>query len=163
MTKNQIISDLYLSKEVEEFLLKIQPSYLREDLKQYAFAVLCEKKDSFIIDLSRKNQLKFFLVKIITNSIFSNNSGFLKQHKIKDTELTDDYDLKDYSDEYHEMIQKCVDQAKKIYWYNQELLKLYAEHGTYRKVSVITNIPVKSVHNAIKKAKTQIKNEIWKM
>lgn len=162
-TKNEILSNLFINSEVNELIKKINPEDLRDDLKQYAFAVLCEKPDEFIIDLHNKKQLKYFLVKIISNSIFSNRSGFLTQHK-NNRELNTETipDVIDNNDEYHLMIDKCVIESKKIYWYHKELLQLYAIHGTYRAVSEITNIPVKSIHNAIKKAKEKIKQNIWK-
>ena len=163
LTKNDIISKLYLNKEVDDLISKIKPEDLRDDLKQYAFQVLCEKPDEFIIELNDKKQLKYFLVKIISNSIFSNRSGFLTQHR-NNRELNTDIipDIIDDNESYHQLIDKCVDESKKIYWYHQELLQLYAIHGTYRAVSEITNIPVKSIHNAIKKAKETIKQNIWK-
>jgi DNA-directed RNA polymerase specialized sigma24 family protein len=163
INKNKIITELYISKEVNDFIKKIRPIELQDDLKQYAFTVLCEKSAEFIIELNNKKQLKFFLVKIISNSIFSNRSGFLTQHK-NNNELC--YDVMeetiDQEDHYHELIDKCVIETKKLYWYNQELLNLYSIHGSYRAVAAITNIPVKSIHNAIKKAKQQIKKTIWK-
>ena len=163
LTKNEILTNLYLNNEVDELINKIKPEDLRDDLKQYAFAVLCEKPEEFIIDLNNKKQLKYFLVKIISNSIFSNRSGFLTQHKNSKELLIDIIpDIIDNDDNYHDMIDKCIDESSKIYWYNQELLQLYSIHGTYREVSRITNIPVKSVHNAVKKAKEQIKQNIWK-
>lgn len=161
--KNEIITELYVSKEVNDLIKKIKPVELQDDLKQYAFTVLCEKSSEFIIELNNKKQLKFFLVKIISNSVFSNRSGFLTQHKINDELHLDTIEQQvDHEDHYHEMIDKCVIESKKLYWYNQELLNLYSIHRSYRAVSEITNIPVKSIHNAIKKAKQQIKKTIWK-
>jgi len=161
--KNEIITTLYQSKEVNDFIKKIKPVDLQDDLKQYAFTVLCEKPDEFIIELNNKKQLKFFLVKIISNSVFSNRSGFLTQHKLNDELHVDVMEQQiDTADNYHELIDKCVIETKKLYWYNQELLNLYSIHGSYRAVSEITKIPVKSIYNAIKKGKQQIKKSLWK-
>jgi DNA-directed RNA polymerase specialized sigma24 family protein len=161
--KNDIITALYNSNEVNDLIKKIKPAELQDDLKQYAFTVLCEKPDEFIIELNNKKQLKFFLVKIISNSVFSNRSGFLTQHKLNDELHHDVIEQQvDSSDNYHELIDKCVTESKNLYWYNQELLNLYSIHGSYRAVSAITKIPVKSIYNAIKKAKTQIKKSLWK-
>jgi DNA-directed RNA polymerase specialized sigma24 family protein len=161
--KNEIITALYNSNEVNDLIKKIKPAELQDDLKQYAFTVLCEKPDEFIIELNNKKQLKFFLVKIISNSVFSNRSGFLTQHKLNDELHVDVMEQQvDSSDNYHELIDKCVNESKNLYWYNQELLNLYSIHGSYRAVSNITKIPVKSIYNAIKKAKQQIKKSLWK-
>lgn len=161
--KNDIISELYQSKEVNELISKIRPVELQDDLKQYAFAVLLEKPDAFIIELHNKKQLRYFLVKIISNSVFSNRSGFLKIHKLSDNADIDVIaDIPVDNSSMHEVIGKIHAEIKNVYWYNAELLNLYSEHGSYRKVSEITNIPVKSVYNAIKHAKETIKKNIWK-
>ena len=163
INKNNILTDLFLNKEVDILIKKIKPVDLQDDLKQYAFAVLCEKPAEFIIELHNRQQLKFYLVKIISNSVFSNRSGFITQHKCNDhLELDHVVDVSNENDDYHYLIEKCIKETNRLYWYHQELLKLYAEHGTYRAVSEITNIPVKSIHNAIKKAKVKLKKEIWK-
>ena len=102
-------------------------------------------------------------MKIISNSVFSNRSGFLTQHKLNDELHVDVMEQQiDAADNYHELIDKCVIETKKLYWYNQELLNLYSIHGSYRAVSEITKIPVKSIYNAIKKGKQQIKKSLWK-
>jgi hypothetical protein len=161
--RNDIISELYQSKEVNELISKIRPIELQDDLKQYAFAVLLEKPEAFIIDLHNKKQLRYFLVKIITNSVFTNRSGFMTLHKLtKDLDVDCISDVENESSNYHDLLDSCNTEIKNVYWYNAELLNLYAQHGSYRKVSEVTNIPVKSVYNAIKKAKETIKQKIWK-
>lgn len=161
--KNDIISELYQSKEVNELISKIRPVDLQDDLKQYAFAVLLEKPDQFIIELHNKKQLRYFLVKIISNSVFSNRSGFLTLHQLsKHSDVDTMPDIESESSNYHELLDSCTTEIKNVYWYNAELLNLYSIHGSYRKVSEVTNIPVKSVYNAIKKAKETIKQKIWK-
>lgn len=147
---------------MHEFLSKIKPIEIQDDLKQYAFAVLCEKPDDFIIELHNRKQLRYYFVKIVTNSVFSDRSGFYKLHHNSKEIQYEIPDVIDDSDNYHELIDQCANEVKNIYWYNAELLSLYSIHGTYRAVSEITNIPVKSVHNAIKKAKQQIKHNINK-
>jgi hypothetical protein len=162
MTKNEIITELYQSKEVEELILKIQPSDLRDDLRQYVFQILCESKDKMIITLHKEKKLRFYLVKLITNSVFAVRSGFYQIHKKPKEVHCDVFEDVVDEDNNHELIEKCEKEVSKLYWYNKELLELYAEHGTYRAVSEHTNIPVKSIHNAVKKAKIEIKSNLWK-
>jgi len=40
-----------------------------------------------------------------------------------------------------------------MYWYHRELLNLYIEHKSYRKIEAITGIPYKSVANGVRKAR----------
>lgn len=162
MLKNKIIEELYKSKEVDDVLKKIQPADIQDDLRQYVFQVLCEKPDDFIIDLYNQKKIKFYLVKIITNSVFANVSGFYKIHKnSKEVHCEQFEDVVD-EDSNHEFMERCEKEVKELYWYNEVLLRMYAEHGSYRAVSVKTGIPVKSVFNAVRKAKNQIKSNIWK-
>lgn len=161
-TRDSIISTLYNSKDVTDLISKIRPEYLQDDLKQYVFMVLCEKPDSWIIDAWNKGYLKFFLVRTITNSIFSNNSGFLSIHKFTEIQTDNLADIPDDTDDFNEWVLKVGNEVDKLYHYNAELLKLYAEEGTYRKVSEATGIPIKSVHRAVKKAKEQVKKVLCK-
>lgn len=162
MTKNQIISQLYESRELDELISKIQPSDLQDDLRQYVFHMICEKPDEFVISLHEKKQLKFFVVKIITNSVFSNQSAFYRMFRKKHEVCTDVFSDVEDEESNHEMIDKCEAAMKDLYWYHQEILKMYVELGNYRKVSLVTGIPLTSIHNAVKKAKSDIKKNLWK-
>lgn len=163
LLKNKIITELYNSKDLNDLIKKIKPEQLQDDLKQYAFAALCEKSDEFIINLYEKKQLRFFLVRIITNSVFSNRSGFLKLHKnVKELYTNNFPDYQEAEDDYEELITKTNDAVNKLYWYNNELLIQYSRLGTYRAVAEATDIPIKSIHNSVKKSKAIIKRKVWK-
>jgi hypothetical protein len=69
-------------------------------------------------------------------------------------------DIPDNNDDYNEWVLRAGNEVDKLYHYNAELLKLYAEIGTYRGVSEATNIPVKSIHNAVRKARIQVKRAL---
>jgi len=49
---------------------------------------------------------------------------------------------------------------EKVYWYYRELLNLYVEHKSYRKIEKITGIPYKSVSYGIKKGQELLKKEM---
>lgn len=52
-----------------------------DDLKQEIYVILLEYNEDKLIQLYEKKQLKFFLVRIITNQYFSGNSPYYKKYK----------------------------------------------------------------------------------
>ena len=48
----------------------------------------------------------------------------------------------------------------KLYWYKAEILKLYAEHGTYQKVADLTQIPISSIYKTVQEARQELKKAI---
>jgi hypothetical protein len=81
MTRQQILTNFYLSPEVNECINKQDPEHLRDDLKSELFAVLCELDEPFLIGLHQRKELKFYAVRIILNMIQSNTSPFYKKFR----------------------------------------------------------------------------------
>lgn len=81
MTKNAIIEKLFLSKNFNDCLSRMEPEYLREDLKQEVIAIVCEWSDEKVIGLHTGKQLEFTVVRIILNQIQSNTSPFYKKFR----------------------------------------------------------------------------------
>jgi hypothetical protein len=81
LTKNQIIEQLFLSKEFNDCINKMQPADLRDDLKSEVMLILLEKDEAEIKDLHSQNKLKFYTVRIILNQIQSNTSPFYKKFR----------------------------------------------------------------------------------
>ncbi len=48
----------------------------------------------------------------------------------------------------------------KLYWYKAEILKLYAELGTYQKVADLTKIPMSSIYKTIQETRQELKKQI---
>jgi len=83
MTRSQIIEQLYNSKEIKSALMKMQPSNLRDELKQEMFLNLCaitEDKFWAIYNNNGVDGLKFWLVRTMLNLIYSTrmNQPFFK-------------------------------------------------------------------------------------
>lgn len=81
MNRQQILSNFYLSPEVDACIHKQDPPHLRDDLKSELFAVLCELDEPFLIGLHQRKELKFYAVRIILNMIQSNTSPFYKKFR----------------------------------------------------------------------------------
>jgi DNA-directed RNA polymerase specialized sigma24 family protein len=174
MNKTILLTEIYLSKEVGEVISKIQPEHIRNDLKQHVFLELFEHSEDFIMDLFNRGKLKSFIVKMLyntskfTKSKFSREMG--KEISFGDLEEVEEKicqhsayeitkgvnDLRTKDDEYEEL--NCA--VSSIYWYKAEILKLYSELGTYKKVSLTTGIPVASVFATVNQARKEIKQLI---
>jgi len=156
MTKNSILAEIYQSKEIEVMIRSIKPEHLQDDIKQHCFLELFEKSEEFILDLHKRNKLKHYIVKVLYNTSRWSGTPFHKQlGKETPTDI-----FKDSECEIYEEID--IEPAiKSIYWYKAELIRLYAEHGTFQKVSDLTKIPLKSVYTTIIEARKEIKKKYY--
>lgn len=154
MTKNELISDLYLSKDIGIIKGKIKPADIADDVIQHAFLELCLLSEELIQDLHARGKLQHFCVKLIYNTANWSN-GTLKKQLGRETPTEDFSDIVD-DDEPQEINLPM----HKLHWYKSEVLKLYAELGTYQKVADITHIPMCSIYNTVKQAKKEIKQFI---
>ena len=167
MLATELLTEIYSSQEVKEVILKLKPDHLQQDILQHTFCELFQKPDEFIIDLHARGKLKSYIVKILYNSATYHRTTFEKeQGKGHQKEMPTDfcsnskYEVIKFVDEEKERQQEYSDIAcavSKVYWYKADLIKLYAELGTYKAVSAKTGIPISSVFKTIKEAITEIK------
>lgn len=90
MNSRKIIDELAKNKVVEKLVKRyteFSNPYL-EDLVQDIYISLMEKDASFIQNLYKKNELEFFIMKMIKNNLYSNTSPFYKKYQ-KFREITD--------------------------------------------------------------------------
>ena len=90
-TKNQIIEELYRSKEFNDCIGKMEPEHLRDDLKAEVALILLETPDTKIAGLSEQGNLKFYAVRIILNLIQSKTSTFFKKYRSYFVEIDPNY------------------------------------------------------------------------
>lgn len=97
MTKNEVISVIAKEKMVETAIANIAKtnSDVLNDLSQNIYLDLLSKDEDKIINLYETNQLRFFIVRMILNNLFSKNSPFYQTFR-KNANLTVNIDdLKD--------------------------------------------------------------------
>ena len=97
MTKNEVISVIAKERMVETAIANIAKtnSDVLNDLSQNIYLDLLEKDEQKIVKLYETNQIRFFVVRMILNNLFSKNSPFYQTFK-KNANLTVDIDgLKD--------------------------------------------------------------------
>ena len=162
MVKNEILAQYWTSKEVNEAFDKMHPEELRYDLKAEVFLVLCEMEDEKLVGLYDRNELKFYIVRIMLNMIKSDRSTFYKNYR----NYTEFVDQDFVSDDYDKtnMFEKLETNMNGLHWYNKEILKLYAIDfkKNAKELSRKTGIPYMSIIRTINKTKKQMKTNIRK-
>ena len=81
MTKNQVIEKLFVGKNFNDCLSKMEPAHLREDLKMEVALIVCEWSEEKILKLELDKALEFYVVRVILNLIKSKTSPFAKMYR----------------------------------------------------------------------------------
>ena len=162
MVKNEILAQYWTSKEVNDAFDKMHPEELRYDLKAEVFLVLCEMNEDKLVGLFDRNELKFYIVRIMLNMIKSDRSTFYKNYRNYTEFVDQDYVSDDY--DKTNMFEKLEANMNGLHWYNKEILKLYAIDfkKNAKELSRKTGIPYMSIIRTINKTKKQMKTNIRK-
>lgn len=159
MNREQIITEFYNSKDINQAISKMQPAYLQDELKQEVFLVLCEMPEERLFQMYNDEYLKYFIVRTILNMAKSDRSTFYKKFREQLDEIPESFEMK--KEDYDESLNEKLDDAIKIlHWYERELLRLYSEEKNLLKISRDTNIPYRSILETIKKVKIFLKYKI---
>lgn len=148
-------------------MTKIRPLDMRDEVKHEAFEAMLVKANNepaFIISLHERNKLRAYVVKTIYNTANFPNSKHNRQLRRRTeipTEAIEDRPDDSEPYDYEALVQDCAVKTEAIYWYNRDILKLYAELGSLRAVSEKTGIPRSSVCDAVLKARAAIKQLLW--
>lgn len=163
-TKNQIIEELYKSKEFNECIGKMEPEHLRDDLRAEVTLILLETEEQRLIAIHAAGALRYYTVRIIINLIQSKTSLFYKRYRQQMTEITDrlayeetDFEERATKEEIEEQAMKEIDN---LYWYNSDIVKLYLTHGNYRAIQDLTGIPYSSAYKTIQKSFQEIRQKV---
>lgn len=157
MEKNAIITELYLSKDINDAIGKMQPYELQADLRQEVFLVLCEMDEDRLIQMFNDGYLKYFIVRTILNMAKSDRSNFSKTFRKVYEEVSDNYRDEVYDESISEKLNKSMEV---LHWYEREIFRLFSESGNLLQVSRDTNIPYRSLLKTVKKVKTLLKYKI---
>ena len=178
-SKSNIIEELYKSKDFNDCINKMEPDYLRDDLKAEVILVICEMDNERLQVLYNSGALAFFVVRVIMNMIKSNSSTFYRKYRKEHEELKESYSYfdireetpmeKEYVFDVEDLAQRqeredleliVLEKIKCLDWYECELLKLYIKHGNYRSIGIETNIPFPSIYKTIRSSINKIKCEL---
>lgn len=177
MTKNQIIEELFKSKNFNDCINKMEPEHIRDDLKGEVLLIVCEWDEEKILNLYNKKELDFYVVRVILNLARSSSSPFAKKFRQPVIEfnqnqhiIIDNIDLPDRleKDKKEDFILQVIDEVKQgkeagLYWYNAGILQLYIKHGNYRAIEKETGIPFISCYKNLKKTFAELKRRTEKL
>lgn len=147
-----------------EFVFKNIGKDLWEDLRQEVAYIVLQYDSKKIIELEDKGKqvFKFWIVRICCNQTNSKYGKFGRMYAtlipVEDIlKFVKEEEPIDNSQEVADGIAKLVEE---LYWYDQEILKMYVELGSVRKVSKQTGIPHTSIFITIKKIRSCIKSRL---
>jgi len=137
-----------------------------EDLLNDVLLQLWEKDDIKLTKLD-DNTIKYYIIRCITTNWYSETSPFYRKIKRESSLYSD---LKDITDsatndvelEQHIMMDTLEEEYGALGWFQKDLLSRYLILGSYKKVSQQTRIPLNSVHNYVKQAKIELKENVFK-
>ena len=163
MVKNKILAEYWTLKEVNDAFAKMHPEELQYDLKAEVFLVLCEMNEEKLIGMYERNELKFYIVRIMLNMIKSDRSNFYKSYR-NYTEYVDNDSEAEVNFDKSDLVDKLEKNLEGLHWYNKEILKLYAIDfkKNAKELSRKTGIPYMSIVRTINKTKKQMKTNIRK-
>lgn len=87
MGKNEIVEQLFISKEFNDCIGKMEPDHLRDDLRAEVALILLETDEKKLIEIHKSGGLKFYTVRVIMNLIQSKTSSFYKKYRLPTIEL----------------------------------------------------------------------------
>jgi len=165
-TRNEIIEELYLSKDISQALRKMQPASLRDDLRQEMFISLCTLSDEKFWNLYENNALKFYLVRAMLNMIYSSKHTdiFYRNFRAKYETLENFNNLEDTVDNSKiekEILFDNIDKnRKRLCWYENTLLEEYIQcNFNQMELHRKTKIPYQSIVKTITLIKKKLKDE----
>lgn len=162
MTKHEIISNLYESKPFNDYVNRMEPAHLRQDLKQESILLLLELPDDRVQSINASGGLLYYSFRVILNLVKNNRCRF---HRLYLTPTTDAIP----EIQYHELNGRVVREMKEdealakisgLYWYDREIVRLYLKLGSYAAIEKETRIPQKACCRTVTKAVKQIRDAI---
>jgi hypothetical protein len=164
MKKDAIITQMYLDKDINQAIGKMQPAELQEDLRQEIFLVLCEMSDERLCGMWTSGYLKYFIVRTMLNMAKSDRSTFFNQFRRSFAEYVDNYEPVDHADCSDELMDSRLKKSMgELHWYEKNVFELYAENGkNILKLSRDTKIPYRSLFKTVTKVKKKLATAVRK-
>lgn len=164
MNKENIITQMYLDKDISQAISKMQPVELQDDLRQEIFLVLCEMNDERLLGMWTSGYLKYFIVRTMLNMAKSDRSTFFNLFRKSFTEYCDNYEkADDVSVVDEEMDGKLKKSMSELHWYEKNVFEQYAENGrNILKLSRDTKIPYRSLFKTVTKVKKKLSTAVRK-
>jgi len=156
VTAKEILTDIYTSEDFAAMMRKVDVSKeLKKDLQQHVFCELLQKPEQLILDLYNRKKLRGYISSMVWSiSRMKQTNSFARQFGVNEV-LTNEFT--DIADERYSEMDADL---SSLSWYDSEVLRLYAKLGSYRAVANDTGIPLVSIFDTVKRAKTIVKNDL---
>lgn len=180
MTYDEIINEVVNDGLYKALSLKYgQTEYISEELLQEFYLSLIQIDQDKLIDLYEKNQLRYYLVRVINLMAISKSNDFWRKIRKHTTQVVplDNYntvvdEVSDTESE-HRLEEERINQIRTIldqellknkrFWYDKTLFELkYFEGHTYRSISELTTIPHVSIYITVKGVLDMLKTRLIK-
>ena len=146
--KDQAAIDLLADEELYELAEKL--CNCPDDLIQEVAMVILEMTEEKWKQINEGGYLRFYVVRTMMTMATSPRSSFSKLYDLHNHNKVD-HEREDYDWEKEEDISLIETLMQELHWYDREVLKLWLEEGSYRKVAKKVDIPYKSIGNTVKK------------
>jgi hypothetical protein len=162
ITRQEIIKQLYLDKDIAQGISKMQPADLQDDLRQEMFLVLCEMDEDILRQRYVDGYLKFFLVRTMLNMMKSDRSTFYNKFRKVFIEMDSNIErVEEVDQDFEELSGKLRKSLDVLHWYEKEIFRLYSENGkNILKLSRETKIPYRSLFKTVRKVRIYLKYKI---
>lgn len=171
MTTSEIIEDLYLSPEVDRCILKLVNKEYQEDFKQELFIIIATMKEEVIVTLHKRNQLKFYIARVILNLCRHKRKFYHKQYLDRSvTYDTDAINRMNPPSDYNQMEERIAAEDREMQLveaveafdstfntpYFRMLVHVVNNTGSMREASRQTGIDVSVISRSMKKVREHL-------
>lgn len=146
-----------------EIVFKNIGKSLWEDLRQEVSIILLEYDKDKLSEIENKGKsvFKFWVVRVCCNQTSVNGKLNKTYNVLIPVEDINKFIKNKVQTDFDNSIVKQIEiRINKLYWYDKEILKLYIELGSVRKVSKQTGIPHTSIFITIKNIQKCIKQSL---
>lgn len=158
--RDEILTELWNSEEVNQAISKMHPVELQEDLKSEVFLILAEMDEQKLIELYDKKQLRFYMVRIMLNLVQSTDKKFFRKYR----DFVEWQPIEKIDEEQVDVSENVMQHIEGLYWYQKEILRLYAFEFkcNAKELSRQTGIPYMSIIRTLNQTKNELKKLIRK-
>tara|TARA_R110000868_G_scaffold408063_1_gene690216 strand:+ start:267 stop:752 length:486 start_codon:yes stop_codon:yes gene_type:complete len=158
---NDFILLIYNNQSILLCIRRRLPSDLKEDFLHYLIEIISKINIDKLTDLYIKNELISYTIGIIYNQIGKGGKYYKDMMSDRVVRLDDHYDEMVVEEEYDESIDRRIEEMEtKLSTIESEdmiLFKMKYNSGlSYRKISAITGINLKTIERKIRKIKKQL-------
>lgn len=154
---------MYLDKDINAAISKMQPDHLQDELKEEIFLVVCEMPEEKLFHLYENSFLKFFIVRTMLNMAKSDRSNFFTKFRKTLVEYIDHYDPQDITEDHETTETILMKSMNELHWYERTLFEEYATNGqNILQLSVDTQIPYRSLSLTLSKVKGKLSHALKK-